>query len=293
MKNLMKTILAILLIGIVSCNNVKVEKNIKMYSDTWDEIINTGNLELINDTHFTDDITLVMSPENIVGIDGFKDYYSNFVTGFSDVEFTMVDVFGQDDKIVKHWNFKGTHSGDFFGIPASGKSVDVEGTTLVKMKEGKIAQEQDFMDNLIFMGQLGIDPFLNPANVMTVQKLYNDFAKGDIPSVQAAMDEKVVWNEAENFPLADGNPYIGFDAIAAGVFGRIQSDWEYWNLTDLDLQEMTNNKVLATGRYQAKYKKNGAVINLQMAHLWTLKEGKIISFQQFADTKGINDAMNK
>ena len=159
MKNSIKYLLAFLLIGIVSCNNAKLEENIKMYSETWDEIINTGNLELINDTNFTDDITLVMSPENVVGIDGFKDYYSNFVTGFSDVEFTMVDVFGQDDKIVKHWNFKGTHSGDFFGFPASGKSVDVEGTTLVKMKEGKIAQEQDFMDNLIFMGQLGIDPF--------------------------------------------------------------------------------------------------------------------------------------
>ena len=178
-------------------------------------------------------------------------------------------------------------------MPATGKSVNVDGVTLVKMKDGKIAQEQDFMDNVIFMGQLGIDPFLNPNNVMVVQKMYNDFAKGDIPGIQAAMDEKVVWNEAENFPLADGNPYLGFDAIAEGVFGRIQSDWEYWNLTDLDLQEMTNNKVLATGRYQAKYKKNGAVINLQMAHLWTLKDGKVVSFQQFADTKGINDAMNK
>ncbi len=293
MKNSINYLLVFLLIGFVSCNNAKLEKNINMYSETWDEIINTGNLELINDTHFTDDITLVMSPENIMGIDSFKDYYSNFVTGFSDVEFTMVDVFGQDDKIVKHWKFKGAHSGDFFGIPATGKIVDVEGTTLVKMKDGKIAQEQDFMDNLIFMDQLGIDPFLNPNNVMIVQKLYNDFAKGDIPSVQAAMDEKVVWNESENFPFADGNPYIGFDAIAKGVFGRIQSDWEYWNLTDLNLQEMTNNKVLTTGRYQAKYKKNGAVINLQMAHLWTLKDGKIISFQQFADTKGMADAMNK
>jgi len=289
----MHSFLALILIGFSSCNNAKVEKNIKMYSETWDEIINTGNLDLINDTNFTENITLVMSPENIVGLEGFKDYYSNFVTGFSDVEFTMVDVFGQGDKLVKHWRFKGNHNGDFFGIPATGKLIDVEGTTLVKMKDGKIAQEQDFMDNVVFMGQLGIDPFLNPDNVMIVQKLYNDFAKGDIPSVQAAMDDKVVWNEAENFPFADGNPYIGFDAIAKGVFGRIQSDWEYWNLTDLDLQEMTNNKVLTTGRYQAKYKKNGAVINLQMAHLWTLKDGKIVSFQQFADTKGITDAMKK
>ena len=39
--------------------------------------------------------------------------------------------------------------------------------------------------------------------------------------------------------------------------------------------------------------KNGAVINLQMAHLWSLKDGKIIKFQQYADTKGIADAMSQ
>jgi len=74
------------------------------------------------------------------------------------VTFTIVDVFGQGDKIVKHWNFKGTHTGEFFGIPASGKKVDIDGVTLVKMKDGKIAQEQDFLDNLSFYQQLGLIP---------------------------------------------------------------------------------------------------------------------------------------
>ena len=98
MKTIKHYFLAITFIVALSCSNSKVEKNISMYSETWDEIINSGNLDLINNANFTDDITLVMSPDNIVGIDAFKDYYSNFVTGFSDVEFTMVDVFGQDDK---------------------------------------------------------------------------------------------------------------------------------------------------------------------------------------------------
>jgi len=99
-------------------------------------------------------------------------------------------------------------------------------------------------------------------------------------------------NEAENFPFADGNPYIGFDAILKGVFSRVGSEWDYWNLADLNYNDMANNKILVTGRYQAKYKKNGTVINLQMAHLWDLKDGKITKFQQFADTKAIADAIN-
>ncbi len=292
MKNSINYLLVFLLIGFVSCNNAKLEKNIKMYSETWwDEIINTGNLELINDTHFTDDITLVMSPENIVGIEGFKDYYSNFVTGFSDVEFTMVDVFGQGDKIVKHWKFKGTHSGDFFGIPATGRSVDVEGTTLVKMKDGKIAQEQDFMDNMAFMSQLGL--VSDPNNLSVIQGIYNDFSKGEIPSVLAALDANVVWNEAEGNAWADGNPYKGPDAVLNGVFARVGSEYEYFHTKDIQLHEMSNNQVLATMRYNGKLKKNGAIIDAQAAHFWTLKDGKITAFQQYVDTKQLADALKK
>ena len=292
MKNFFKyTLISILLIGLNSCENAKVEKNIKMYSNTWDEIINTGNLDLINDTNFTDDVTLVTIPENIVGIEGFKDYYSNFVTGFSDVKFTIVDVFGQGDKLVKHWNFKGTNSGDFFGMPATGKTIDVDGVTLVKMKDGKIAQEQDFMDTMVFLQQLGI--VSSPDNVGIIDNLYKAFGTGDMPTVLGAMDDHIVWNEAEGNAYADGNPYIGPDAVLKGVFSRIGEDHEYFKLADIQLHDMSNNQVLATLRYDGKLKKNGAKYNVQAAHLWTLNNGKITGFQQYVDTKQLSDAEKK
>ncbi|MGZ0016389.1 ester cyclase [Yeosuana sp. AK3] len=292
MKNFFKyTLISILLIGFTSCENAKVEKNIKMYSETWDKIINTGNLHLINNTNFTDDITLVTSPENIVGIDAFKDYYSNFVTGFSDVKFTIVEVFGQGDKLVKHWNFKGTNTGPFFGMPATGKTVDVDGATLVKMKDGKIAQEQDFMDNMVFLQQLGI--VSSPENVGIIDNLYKAFGSGDIPMVLAVMNDHIVWNEAEGNTYADGNPYIGPDAVLKSVFSRIGEDHEYFKLEDIQLHDMSSNQVLATLRYDGKLKKNRATYNVQAAHLWTLENGKITAFQQYVDTKKLNDALKK
>ena len=68
------------------------------------------------------------------------------------------EIFADGDKLVKYWQFKGKHTGPFFGIPATGKDVDVSGVTIAKMKDGKIAEEQDFMDNLEFMQQLGLIP---------------------------------------------------------------------------------------------------------------------------------------
>ncbi len=291
MKNLFTLFIFSLLFCTTSCNNSKVENNIKMYSNVWDEIINNGKLDLINDTNFDKDITLIYSPENIVGIENFKDYYNNFITGFSDVKFTIVDVFGQGDKLVKHWHYKGTHSGDFFGIPATGKTVDLKGVTLVKMKDGKIAQEQDFMDNMLFMQQLGI--VSSPENIKVIDGLYKAFGIGDIPTVLTVLDPKVVWNEAEGNAYADGNPYIGPDAVLNGIFARVGEDYEFFKVADLKLLDMSNNQVLATLRYNGKLKKNSAVIDAQVAHLWSLNDGKVIAFQQYVDTKHLNDAINK
>ena len=135
-----------------------VEANIKMYTHVWDEIINKGKLDMFNDSNFTKDVVMHASPSDVVGIDSAKAYYANFVTGFSNITFTIKDVFGQGDKLVKHWNFKGTHTGSFFGIPATNKTVDLDGVTLVKMSNGKIAEERDFFDNLEFSQQLGLIP---------------------------------------------------------------------------------------------------------------------------------------
>ena len=67
----------------------------------------------------------------------------NYLNGFSNIEFTIVDAFGQGNRIVKHWNFRYTY-GDFFGIPATGNTLTIW-TTLVTMENGKIAKEQDFL----------------------------------------------------------------------------------------------------------------------------------------------------
>lgn len=136
----------------------KLNENIKNYETTWDKIVNEGNLDLIDEKFFDKNITLITQPKNIVGIEAFRAYYKNYLDGFSEIKFTVVDAFGQDERIVKHWKFEGKHTGMFFGIPPTGKNVNVEGVTLVKMKNGKVLQEQDFMDNLEFMNQLGIIP---------------------------------------------------------------------------------------------------------------------------------------
>lgn len=129
-------------------------------------------------------------------------------------------------------------------------------------------------------------------NMSIIDGLYKAFAVGDIPTVLGSMDSNIAWNEAEGNAYADGNPYIGPDAVLNGVFGRIMQEHEYFNLKDIELYEMLNDKVLATLRYDAKYKE-GQAYNAQVAHLWTLKDGKIVAFQQYVDTKKLHEANTK
>ena len=136
----------------------KVKSNIELYSKVWDTALNERNIEIINLDNFDENIKTITADGDVKGIEAFKTYYNNYLTGFSDAEFNIIDVFGQGDKIVKYWSFKGTHDGDFFGIPATGKKIDLIGTTLVLMKDGRVLQEQDFFDNYSFLGQLGLIP---------------------------------------------------------------------------------------------------------------------------------------
>lgn len=261
----------------------KVAANIKMYTETWDAIINEGRFELFNEEHFMPDVIMHAEPENVVGIEGMKGYYQALLSAFSDGQFTVNNIFGEGDQLTKHWTFRGKHTGDFFGVPATGKEIVMTGSTIVRMNpDGRIAEEQDFMDNMAILAQMGV--VSAPGNVAVIDGLYQAFAKGDIPAALEPMAPDIVWNEAEGFPYADNNPYIGPDAVLNGVFARIGAEWAYWNLKDIQLHEMSNNQVLATLRYDAKHKATGKTLDAQTAHLWTLEDGKIVAFQQYTDT---------
>jgi len=128
--------------------------NVKFYDNVWDVVINKGNVNFL-DTAYAADVVLHTVPE-IKGKDSAKAYYANYVTGFSDRQFIVKEIFAKGNRVVKYWQFKGTHTGTFFGIPATGKTVDVIGCTIATVVDGKITEEQDFFDNYEFLRQIGL-----------------------------------------------------------------------------------------------------------------------------------------
>jgi hypothetical protein len=120
-------------------------------------------------------------------------------------------------------------------------------------------------------------------HVALVTQLYDAFARGDVPAVLGTFDPQIDWREAEGSAYADGNPYIGPDAVLRGVFGRLMTEWDGFTVTPREFLA-TPDGVVTLGRYTARNKSTGQSLDAQFAHVWRVDDGKIRSFQQFTDT---------
>ena len=124
---------------------------------------------------------------------------------------------------------------------------------------------------------------MSKENVALIRGIYDAFAKGDVPAVLGAMSPKIVWNEAENFPYADKNPYVGPDAIVQGVFMRLATEWDGFAVAPEEFLD-AGDTIVVLGRYRGAYKSTGKSQSTQMVHVWRVKDGKASQFQQYADT---------
>lgn len=157
-----KTILSVLILSalLFSTNTIQAQKkdlangNVKFYNHVWDVVLNEGRVNIL-DTAYAENAMLHTTPATM-GKANCIAYYANYISGFSNRQFTVRESIAQGNKVVKYWQFKGKHTGSFFGIPATNKDVDVIGCTIATVVNGKITEEQDFMDNLEFFRQLGL-----------------------------------------------------------------------------------------------------------------------------------------
>jgi uncharacterized protein len=129
-------------------------------------------------------------------------------------------------------------------------------------------------------------------NVQLMKSLYAAFAKGDAGTVFATFDPQIVWTEAENFAYADGNPYVGAQRIGEGIFGRLATEWDgFAVIPEQFIGE--GNTVVSTGRYRGTYKATGVPVDAQFVHVWTIRNGKVATFQQYTDTLQFARAMGQ
>lgn len=118
------------------------------------------------------------------------------------------------------------------------------------------------------------------------QKLYRAFSAGDMETVRAVLSPDLVWYEAEGYPYDGDNPYLGIGAVVDELFPRIAADWGDWTVTIENMIE-AEPYVITQGRYTGFNIHTGKPVDAQMAHVLTIRDGKVAHFQQYADTRQI------
>ena len=127
-----------------------------------------------------------------------------------------------------------------------------------------------------------------PDRVELVRSAYEAFGSGDIPTV-ASMLAETEWHEAKGMPY--GGVFTGADAIFGNVLGPIAQDVEGFRATPEEILPVGDDQVLSVGTYTGK----GAAgpLDARFAHLWTVRDQKVVRFEQFADTKLFGEAVGK
>jgi ketosteroid isomerase-like protein len=121
------------------------------------------------------------------------------------------------------------------------------------------------------------------APIDIIKAAYAAFAANDPGVLFGAMDPAIIWNEAENNPLADGNPYRGPQRVGEGVFARIVAAVDNFTAVPSAFVD-GGSDVVVTGRYGGRIKRTGATLDAQFCHVYHFENGKVATFQQYTDT---------
>lgn len=118
-------------------------------------------------------------------------------------------------------------------------------------------------------------------SVEVVRGVYEAFARGDVAGVFALMTEDVEWHEAEGMPY--GGVHRGPQEIGEKVLGPMTSDVEGFAVTPEEVIG-SGDTVAAVCRYTGTGKASGRELDIQVAHLWDVRDGKVVRFRQYIDT---------
>lgn len=122
-----------------------------------EQVINRGDWAVVDELLDTSYIYHGPGME-VPRIDGIKQVLSMLRAAFPDWHETIEDVIAEGDRVLFRVTGRGTHRGEFMGIPPTGNQVTMGGIDIVRVEGGKIVEHWANFDQLGMLQQLGVIP---------------------------------------------------------------------------------------------------------------------------------------
>ena len=126
------------------------------------------------------------------------------------------------------------------------------------------------------------------SNLEIVRRVYEALARGDVPAILDALAPDVSWTEAEGFPYR--GTYVGPEAVLQNVFMKLGTEWEGFSAVPHEFVTQ-GDTVVSLGQYSGKYNATGKSFSAPFAHVWDIRNGKVVRFRQFTDTAVVQSAL--
>jgi steroid delta-isomerase-like uncharacterized protein len=133
------------------------EENKAVVSRMYEELHNNGNLEKAEEFVTSDFVDHNPADPNMPrGPEGVRKVFGMFHSAFPDFHTTVEDIISEDDRVVSRLTMHGTHNGEFMGIPATGKEINVPVIDIIRMSKGKAVERWGVADIAGMMQQMGV-----------------------------------------------------------------------------------------------------------------------------------------
>jgi steroid delta-isomerase-like uncharacterized protein len=141
-------------------NRMSVERNKDTFRRYIEEVWKDEKLDIADEvfaekylSHQSDGTALERGPEDV------KKFVMEYRSAFSDIEDIVEDMIGEGDRVVTRWTLRVTHTGEFRGIPATGRQITITGIGIFRFsEEGEVVESWDSLDQLGMLRQLGALP---------------------------------------------------------------------------------------------------------------------------------------
>ncbi|MEP7100357.1 MAG: nuclear transport factor 2 family protein [Burkholderiales bacterium] len=126
------------------------------------------------------------------------------------------------------------------------------------------------------------------SNLEIIRATYEGSPEENAKHLRAALADDAKWTEAAGFPY--GGTYTGPDEVFANVFDRLATEWVGYKAA-VHTYLSDGDRVAAFGVYSGTYAKTGKSMSATFAHLYRLKDSKIVTMEQYVDSATVQRAI--
>jgi uncharacterized protein len=265
----------------------KAEEHHALFTRWFEELWNKKNYAITQELVHPDFTAHGAGGQDIKqGPNGVADLVRTWHAAFPDGHMTMDDIITEGDFSVIRMTFKGTHMGDFYGIPPCGKVITATSIGIDKVIDGKITEGWGELDMLGMMTQMGaipapgsqpmnkIEAEVTPAHVLDA---YNALASGDMNRIKQYWADDMVWQVPGHNELSGWYYNLSEFLAFMGQVGELSEH-------SFNMQPVAG-KVLVTGDYSVDLTRNrghrkgqpGKLMDIEVAHVLRWRNGKVIA----------------